>query len=275
MAYEFQEGELRRLQLKTLEMLVFFRDYCEEKGLTFMLCGGCCIGALREGGFLPWDDDADVFMPREDYERLAREWEGHERYALLHPGEGGSYGNAFTTLVDTATTCLREQTKDRAMPHGIALDIFPLDGCPTGWRRLRQKWNAMLFSLFVTEVVPQKHGRLIALGSRTLLGLVRSPARRQRVWRRAERRMSRFPIAGCERITELCAGPHYMQKEYPKAAFAGVVWRDFEGERMPLPAGYDDYLTLAFGDYMTPPPPGKRIPEHDIVFLDLERGEKG
>ena len=87
--------------------------------------------------------------------------------------------------------------------------------------------------------------------------------------------MSRFPIAGCERITELCAGPHYLQKEYPSSAFAGVVWRDFEGERMPLPAGYDDYLTLAFGDYMTPPPPGKRIPEHDIVFLDLERGEKG
>lgn len=273
MGYEFKDGELRRLQLKTLEMLVFFRDYCQQKGLTFFLCGGCCIGALREGGFLPWDDDADVFMPREDYERLAREWEGHERYALLHPNETRTYGNIFTTLVDTTTTCLREQTRHIAMPHGIALDIFPLDGCPTGWRRKKQKWDALLYSLFLTQQIPVKHGGLVALGSRALLALTPSKRARRRVWLKAERRMKRYAIADCERITELCAGPHYMQKEYPRAAFAEQVWRPFEGEEMPLPVGYDAYLKEAFGDYRTPPPLEQRVPEHDIVFLDLDHGE--
>ena len=274
MGYEFKEGELRRLQLKTLEMLVFFRDYCKEKGLTFFLCGGCCIGAVREGGFLPWDDDADVFMPREDYERLASTWEGDGRYALLHPDETRAYGNQFTTLVDIHTTCLREQTQHVDMPHGIALDVFPLDGCPTGWRRLRQKWDAMHFSLYLTGLVPQNHGGLVALGSRVLLALKRSPEARRRAWVKAEERMSRYKIADCDRITELCAGPHYMQKEYPRAAFAEQVWRPFEGESMPLPVGFDAYLTEAFGDYMTPPPPEKRVPEHDIVFLDLGKGEE-
>lgn len=274
MGYEFKEGELRRLQLKTLEMLVFFRDYCQEKGLTFFLCGGCCIGAIREGGFLPWDDDADVFMPREDYERLASTWEENGRYALLHPGEDRTYGNQFTTLVDTHTTCLRAQTRHIDMPHGIALDIFPLDGCPTGWRRLRQKWDAMRFSLYLTGLVPEKHGGIVALGSRALLALKRSPAARRRAWRKAEQRMSRYPIAACNKITELCAGPHYMQKEYPRAAFAEQTWRPFEGTEMPLPVGYDAYLREAFGDYKTPPPPEKRVPEHDILFLDFDHGEE-
>lgn len=59
---------LRELQLKQLDMLVYFRDFCEKNNLTFYLIGGALIGALRNGGFVPWDDDVDVMLPREDYE---------------------------------------------------------------------------------------------------------------------------------------------------------------------------------------------------------------
>lgn len=272
MGYSFSEGELRRLQQKTLDMLKDFRDFCDKNGLLFYFCGGCCIGAVREGGFLAWDDDADVFMPRGDYERLHELWRDTDRYALLHPDEEHNYGNPFTTLVDKTTTCIREQTKDIDMPHGIAVDIFPLDGCPTGWRRQKQKLDAMIFTLYLAQVVPVKHGKLVELGGRLLLALVPSPSARRRIWRRAEQRMSRYAIADCKRITELCAGPHYMQKEYPKEAFALAVRLPFEDTQMPVPVGYDDYLRIAFGDYMTPPSEEHRVPEHDIVYLDLDSG---
>ena len=61
---------LRELQVKQLDMLVYFRDFCQKNNLTFYLIGGGLIGALRNGGFVPWDDDADVLMPRPDYEKL-------------------------------------------------------------------------------------------------------------------------------------------------------------------------------------------------------------
>ena len=75
--------KLRDLQLKCLEILLYFKDFCEKHNLRFFLCGGACIGAIRHKGFIPWDDDIDVFMPREDYEKLGDLWNKYadtERY---------------------------------------------------------------------------------------------------------------------------------------------------------------------------------------------------
>ena len=69
-----QEITTRRIQEKMLDILVYFDRFCRENGLTFTLCGGTALGAVRHGGFIPWDDDVDVFMLREDYERLQELW---------------------------------------------------------------------------------------------------------------------------------------------------------------------------------------------------------
>lgn len=71
---DIRAGDLRAIQLKSLELLLYFKEICDKNGLLFYFCGGCCIGALRNQGFIPWDDDIDVFMPRKDYERLPQVW---------------------------------------------------------------------------------------------------------------------------------------------------------------------------------------------------------
>lgn len=275
--YEFTPETLRKLQLKELDTLVYFKEFCDKNNLLFYLCGGCCIGSLRTGGFIPWDDDIDILMPRDDYEKLYKLWDNdkHERFKLLRTDEKIFTGNIFTTIVDTETTCVKANQAHLDIPFGIMMDIFPIDGCPKGkFKRTMQKLNAMIYSLFLAQIVPENHGRIMALGSKFLLSIVKSPKAREKKWRNAERRMSKYKISDCEYITELCEGVHSMQPEYPKEWFASAVYREFEGLQMPIPVGYDPYLKKAFGDYMTPPPEDKQKPHHDMILVDTERSYK-
>lgn len=264
---------LRQLQLKQLDMLRYFKSFCDEHGLLFYFCGGCCIGTLRNKGFIPWDDDIDMFMPRDDYERLPKLWEKYSknpRFLCIKTNDEIFTGNIFTTIVDTQSTCVKLNQVDIDVPHGLVMDIFPLDGCPKGFKRKTQKLWALIYALFLSEVVPQNHGSVVKLGGSILLGIFRGKGLRKKIWRLAERRMSRFKIKDCECITELCAGPKYMNNEYPKEVFESACLKEFEGMMMPIPAGYDTYLSMAFGDYMTLPPENLRVPHHDLVYHDLD-----
>ena len=277
-AVELTPEQLRRLQLKSLETLRYFKDFCKKNNLLFYFCGGCCIGTLRNKGFIPWDDDIDVFMPREDYEKLYELWNKKadtERFSCLKATKNRFISNIFTTIVDNNTTLIKPHQKDLDIPHGITMDVLPLDGCPSGRmsRGIQKVW-ALIYSLYMAQMVPQNHGKLVSLVGKIMLGLVPSRRIRYNIAKFAERQMSKYPIEDCEKITELCSGPRYMQNEYPKKAFESAVWREFEGEKMPIPTGYDDYLRIAFGDYMELPPEEKQIPHHEIIFLDLENGYK-
>lgn len=271
-------SELRKIQEKELECLIYFKKFCDEHNLLFYFCGGCCIGAIRHKGFIPWDDDIDIFMPRSDYEKLYKLWDNdkHNRFKLLRTNDKMFTGNIFTTIIDSNTTCIKSEQKHLNIPHGLMMDIFPLDGCPnSNFKRKLQMLHCIIYSLFLSQVIPEKHGKIITLGSKILLGTFRSPKIRKKIWKYCERKMSQYKISDCEYITELCAGPHYMKNKYPKEIFASAVYKDFENFQMPVPIGYDKYLRIAFGDYMKLPSPDEQKPHHDIVFYDLNKSENG
>ena len=265
---------LRRLQLKELESLLYFDAFCKKHELRWFLLGGCVIGAVRHNGFIPWDDDIDVMMPRRDYERMLRLWkseESNERFLMLKTDGETFTGNCFATLIDTSATMVKENQKDIDVPHGIVTDVFPLDGCPDGkLKRYLQYYHAMMYSLYITEVVPEKHGGIVKLVSSILLMLVPSRERRTKIWKKHEKKMTRYAFNTHKKSTELCAGPGYMKNAYPQEAFKEVVYHEFEGLQMPIPKGYDAYLKMAFGDYMQLPPEEQQTPHHDLVALDLE-----
>ncbi len=265
---------LRELQLKQLPMLEYFRDFCEKNGLTFYLIGGGLIGALRNGGFVPWDDDVDVMLPREDYEKLPGLWrEQHAdgRFRLLKTDDEMFTGNIFITITDTSCTMVKTNQTEVDIPHGLVLDVFPLDVAPDGRfaRKMQFMWT-MIYSLFLAQIVPENNGGLMAFGSRVLLGIFRGKKIRNRIWRMAERHMTKYKLSENKCVTELCAGPKWMRPEYPKRIYEGVDYVTFEGLRMPCMKGYDEYLTMVFGDYMTPPPKEQQKPHHDIAYLDLD-----
>ena len=152
------------------------------------------------------------------------------------------------------------------------MDIIPLDYYPKkkSDRKKQMIW-AMIYSLFCAQTIPEKHGGVLKIGSKILLGVIPSRKLRYKIWKKAEKEMTKYTKADSDGITELCSGPYYMKKKYPIEAFEKSVFVPFENTKMPIPCGYDSYLKTAFGDYMTPPPKEKQVAHHDAVLLDLER----
>lgn len=274
---ENNELPIKELQAKGLEMLVFFQDFCNEHNLRFFLCGGCCIGAVRHGGFIPWDDDVDVFMLREDYEKLIEIFNAQsqsQKYFLQVTTNQTLTKNQFATINDSQTTFIKSFQKDLDINHGLVLDIIPLDACPSGFNRKVQKFWALIYSLFVIGQAPKNNGKLIEIIGSFLLFLAPTQKFKNKIWQFAKKQMSKYSFDSCEFITELCSGVKYMQNEYPKEIFKSAVLVDFEDIKAPLPIGYDQYLKMAFGDYMSLPKQSERAAHHELEFIDMDNSYK-
>lgn len=275
---DYSREEIKKIQEKSLEMALYLKKICVDNNLLFYFCGGCCIGTIRHQGFIPWDDDVDVFMPRRDYEVLKRIWKSKAdigRYTLEDSNEYYSDHNLFLNIRDNTTTFIRPYQEDLDISHGLILDVLPLDGCPSGkFRRKVQLMWALVYSLYRSQLVPENHGKIMELLGKAALAIIPSFKLRYKIWRFAEKQMTKYRIEDCEYVTELCAGPHYMKNRYPKKAFDKAVYKEFEGHMMPVPQGYDAYLKIAFGDYMKLPPEEKRVAHHDVLICDLDKSYK-
>ena len=271
----YDEKLLKQVQKVDLEAAKYFVSFCQDNDILCYFCGGGCIGAVRHKGFIPWDDDLDFFIPRDDYEKLKKVWEDTDRYALLYPSETYNDHCMFITLRDKTTTMIKPYQQDMDIVHGICLDIFPLDGYPKSKiNRYKQLAWGLIYQLYCAQIVPENHGKYIHFLGAAALGLVKNTHTRFRIWKKAEKEMSKYKIEDCDAITEICAGPKYMKNRYPKELFNEAINVPFEDTKMPIPIGYDKYLKIAFGEYMNFPPKENQIPSHDAVYINTEESYK-
>lgn len=270
--------EIKALQNKSFEILCYFKDFCQKHGLRFFLAGGTLIGAVRHQGFIPWDDDVDVFMLRKDYELLPELWNKFadtSKYAYCRTNLKENYHNTGASIRDNNTTFINKHSVNDDINHGLQIDILPIDVKPNGkLDRVNQIFWAMLYSLFNAQRLPDRQGGIIRGLSWILLNAVRPKKVRYIIWKYAQHKMVSYDEEDSNNYVELTSGIKSMFRPLSKSWFKEVDWKSFNGEEMPLMQGFDEYLTVVWGNYMELPPIEKRVAKHNTVCIDLDNGYK-
>jgi lipopolysaccharide cholinephosphotransferase len=258
-------GEQQRL---SVEILSYIDTICKKNAITYFLGYGTALGAVRHGGFIPWDDDIDIVMPRPAYDRFLAlfEKEKHPFYKI-HAIE-----TEDTWLFFYAKVC-DERTVGHNNVHivtpAIAVDVFPLDGYPNEIARSNRFVREMRL-LQKIRYIQIENVRMLATSfiKRILIHIAQLllklyPARKLSAYfvsRMKENDYSTSNYAG------LVLGNYGKREKMRKALFTQPISIVFEGKKYPIVAAYDEYLTNLYGDYMTLPPVEKRISHHNISY---------
>ena len=278
---DMSPADFRELQLKELDMLLYFDKFCKQYGLRYYLAGGTLIGAVRHKGFIPWDEDIDLHMPRPDYEKLPKIWNKYadtERFTLCITTREINFRHNAYAICDNNTTLVEERTMNDDIPQGIRIDIIPLDGVPKNKLKAGiQLFWAMLFAIYNVQRLPENQGgKVMRFGVWLALALVRNPSKRYKLWSYALKQMSKynFDSKECQYVRELVAPLRSMFILYPREHFDTVVLLDFEDYKLPTHYYYLRYLEKAFGDFMSLPPKEKRVQKTRAVYINLDKGYK-
>lgn len=255
---EERKETLTRLQKVLCEMLEIIDGICRENGITYFLCGGTLLGAVRNGNIIPWDDDIDIMMLREDYDRffnLCKEKlpEGYFYQTGLTDPE---FSNIAAKIRKCGTYFPEKRWENRNFNKGIFIDVFPLDAYPKN--KLTAKFIMKAVSLIQQIVsLDRCHSRNIVV--RVLFAMGKKKPKEY--WYKKRDKL----FAYCARHADgewVCSyGSHYKNKRILKKEwFSMPVDMLFNGKMCMAPVMYEEYLTYLFGkDYMTPPPENKRV----------------
>lgn len=274
--------ELEALHAVQLRLLLDFDRVCRTLGLHYHLAAGSLLGAVRHGGFIPWDDDVDVVMPRGDYRRLRTEGPAlfHPDHFLQHRGSDPGFRTHHAKLRRQDSEFRVAATAHLKGHHGIFIDIFPFDAVMADrwWGRLH--WVLGWLATMLGDVIDHPDGgRLRAdrpvwqrLAARVIHGAGRMLPEGWRV--RAYEAWIDLPRrAGARHVACVVKAPRDVRRAWrlirPAAELQRTVRLRFEGHLLPAPAEPLVTLHRLYGDDLSPPPPEKRHSSHGLVRFTL------
>lgn len=268
--------ELDKLRAVEVDILETVKKVCEDNNLKYSLAYGTLIGALRHKGFIPWDDDIDIIMPRNDYERLISIWNSlpiAEEYILQNKYTNEDFTQNFTKIRKNNTTFIQSEEEFLVEYHtGVFLDIFPGDRVASGFLRKAQYFACALNLLTARGFLSGNKGitglierTILALPHKVQLSIFRATDCFIQRWNDDTSKPLFFPSTICD-----------AQKEYPANLFDRMTRVEFEGHQFAAVRCMDDMLKIDYGDYMKLPPEKDRVLKHHPLKIDLyhNRDEK-
>lgn len=247
------------IQQESLRLLLEFSAFCSENGLRCSLAYGTLLGAVRHKGFIPWDDDIDVFMPRPDYNRLISMEKLLPEGKLLLTSENSGFALPFAKF---ATNSIRAQEPacNRAFQEYLWIDVFPIDGARESKGEIEIKKRDVQHAMRCSAC--QEYGAApsdslikkgIKIAARPVLKAIDAKKRMRAL---VDGLSVECEYESAENIT--CYVDPYRAWILPKAGFEAVEYVGFEGHRLPAMGCWDEFLTLVYGDYMQLPPVSER-----------------
>ncbi len=262
--------DTKELQKYTKGILEYFADFCERNNLRYFLAGGTLLGAVRHKGFIPWDDDIDIAMPRPDYEKLISMRDKFDgRYILRYWRWDKDVYYSFLKAEDTHTTKIEGINSKFKYVGGLSIDIFPQDGLPDDLakqHRIVKNYYRMLAVRNYRVVFSGKRWKRLAVGilHKVLFGMIpfESVVRNY---------VEKYPYDQSKYVRSFC-GLYGEKETYRRELFGEEIAMSFEGRHYTVPLHYHEYLTQMYGDYMKIPPEEKRVSNHSNETIDLING---
>ena len=258
---ELSLDEIRKIEL---DMLAEFNDFCVQNNIEYYLSNGTLLGAIKYRGYIPWDDDIDVLVPRADYDRLISLFKDSDRYQLFAFEKNRKYHFPFAKLCDM-TTFKREENVINHLKLGVDIDIFPLDAWDDNIVKAEKevskiRKNMLCLGLAKREKLGSSHWvkKSIKFAVMTLCKICGGGLFVRKIIQASKRHNKKHSkYCGCK---SWCI---YGTREIiPAEVFADTVQVEFEGSLFPAPVGYDTYLRSLYGDYEKDPPKEKQKSHH-------------
>lgn len=276
-----KELTIAEIKAASFEVLCAIRDLCEKNGISYSLTGGTLIGAVRHKGFIPWDDDIDIMMPRPDYDRfiaIAKEAKDLPIRILSAEICGSGYPYAFAKACHPDTLLIEDKTVQTETRLGVYVDIFPVDGIGDSYKAA--KWRTLVFRfLYGLKVTSNWTGyrrsklrkwyfeplRYVCYLCSRMLGGERIDRWLMRFVRRKD--FSTAAYAG------RLVGDYGSREIMERSVFETTAKVEFEGQWFDAIADYDTFLTSLYGTYMELPPEEKRKTHHEFKAYWTEQSK--
>lgn len=246
-----------------LQMLHSIDDFCKKNHIIYYLSYGTLIGAVRHNGFIPWDDDIDIAMPRKDYDFFINNY-SHDFYKVINANNTKNYYCLFTKLIDQRTKLVENGAKKKT-EIGVYIDVFPLDNIPNKDDRVLNKlffWRQLFRAKTLTS--PSKNPSIIHKGAWSLLKLVSCFFSTQFLYNKIDRISSTYKDTETEFVGQITALIYGKKEILSREAFNNSLEMQFENQPFCAPANYDLILKNIYGEYMILPPPEKRVVNHNV-----------
>lgn len=272
--------ELSDLQQKLLEMLKWFHEFCIDNELNYYIVEGTVIGAIRHKGFIPWDDDIDIGMPRDDYNKLMSLMNKRNgQYILETPySNNPDYIYPWCKLFDTSTTKIEKMRYK--YKFGIYLDIFPIDGLGNTYRESLKNYRKIDFlnMLWATRVCAISKERSIYKNIAIILSrcVPKFIINEKKLIKMIDYECRKRNYNSCKYVS--CTLSTYRAKEImPKKIYGMPTEYSFEDTIVLGPEKYKNYLGKIYGEWWALPPLEKQKNSHDYIYLNLHKSylEKG
>jgi lipopolysaccharide cholinephosphotransferase len=271
--------EIKQIELNILKNVA---EFCDNRNIRYYLGGGTLLGAVRHKGFIPWDDDIDISMPREDYLRFVHEYNGYnDNYMVKSIETDPDYWRTFAKVFDTRTWLKEDVIRVPKKDNAVFIDIFPIDGLPESVFRQFILFREQEFLNFLYHGSAWNYTKSFKYKDSKsryaeLKGVIRTvlkfiavtvlyPLPTTRLVRLINRNASKYPYKDSKYVGAIvdCAHGAACEKML-REKFEPRIQFEFEGDKFWGPQGYEEYLTSLYGDYNELPPKDKRVTHHDF-----------